>query len=155
MTIKVKRKDLNNPTLNEAMRRLAQHPFEFKVSYNISRLIRQIDSIMRRCDEEYKNMVDQFFLKDDDGNKVPAMTKEVTNDKGEVIAKSEPIPNQYKLVENGKEKMTEFMDKFMDIEEELKSYPLSLDDLEKVSIAPTDIIAIEPFIAGEQDDKDI
>lgn len=132
MSIKVKYSDINNSAFNQALIKLSKETgfTNFKASYNVARILRQITSEINIARELHGNWSKEYFLKDEEGKFVP-------EPKSQFMFKIQP------------EKEQEFYTKWKDFlatEVEIKSDVIKLDDLGNVKISPEDIVALTPIM---------
>lgn len=121
-----------------ALHNLANQKLPFDVSWNLSRMIRQMLNELKTTKEEYLGIVDRYFQKDEQGKYIPS-----------------EIPGQFKLKEkidlvDDKEKIHAMyqtsLDMFFAREVEIQSYKINSKKMSDCKIDANTLMAIEDFI---------
>lgn len=133
---------LNNPNFADTVSRLAQKEgfSNAKVSFNVSRIYRQISAKLKQARVEFSEFSEPFTLKDETGLPVKA---------------DGPAPFPFKIIP---EKQAEFEAQtvvFFNQECSIESYPLSLEDLGSVEISPLDILNLGNIIVEESSESSL
>lgn len=133
--IKLTYAQLNNPGFSDAIARLAQKDgfASARVSYNVSRIYRQISVKLKEARAEFGAFAEPFTLKDEKGKPVPA---------------EQPAAFPFQIIPEKNDDFEKQTVEFFNTETTIESYPLSIDDLGSVEISPADIMALGPIIVG-------
>lgn len=143
----IKRRDINDPNMLNVIKKIGSAPELFgKASWNVSRMIKQLDVVQRAADVEYQKLVKDYAELDEKGEIKRKMTEEKKNDKGEVVAEARAIPNSITVKEGKDDEFTKVVQDFLDEEVTIESYKVKLSDLDEIKIKPYEFIMIEKFI---------
>lgn len=153
MAFKVKLKEINNPQFMGAFSVLANMKLPTKVSWNISRMAKQLKRELQEGREFYLDLLKKYSETDEKGELVPAISAAQKDEEGNVIKEGEPIQgtNVWLKNEDGSTKEEEFnkaFEEMLDQEVTIESYLISIDDLADQQIEP----AVLEIIAAVIDD---
>lgn len=122
-----------------------------KTSYNVGRLLKEIDRETKEARDKYIDVIKQYAVLDEKGNLVPQVKKEEVD--GKVVETPLPGTWQFKEPANQEEKdkmlakWKKANEEFMNIEvafEKVKR--IDIDELEGAELAPVDINNLEPVL---------
>lgn len=154
MSFKLSYEQLNQPALVESLRVLGSEKLPTKAAWNLSRMIKQIDKALQEGREAYVESVIKANVElDDDGEIVPQLTVEKTDAEGKVVQEAgDPIPGSYIEKEEGAVKKA--TEEYLQIEVEIESFKLDLDDLAEVKIAAEVLASADPVIMTREEKLD-
>ena len=101
----------------------------FKVSYKLMLLAQEIEKHINFYQETFRNLINEYGKKDENGNVMP------TEDGQGVLLAEETMNEAY-------QKLAELRD----LDVELPDTKFSVDEFDKIELAPEELINIMPFI---------
>ena len=104
-------------------------PLPFKTSYRLTLLSQEIDKHVSFYQENFRNILQGYGRKDENGNLIP------TED-GQGI----------KLIEETMQEAYAKLTELRELEVELPDVKFSIEDFEKVELSPSEMLVIMPFI---------
>lgn len=104
-------------------------PLPFKTSYRLTLLSQEVDKHVSFYQENFRNILQEYGKKDENGNLVP------TED-GQGI----------KLIEETMQEAYDKLTELRELEVELPDTKFSIEDFEKVELSPSEMLVIMPFI---------
>ena len=123
--------DLNHPNLRRTLQRLAGSRLEAKAAYAMTRFIQTVESELAQA-----AVKSNFLLKD---------FKAEFDDKGNPVMDEN---GEYKMAPEDKEGYAKKFKEFLDTEFSSKWIPFPARYLTGIPLAPMELMAIEPFVAG-------
>lgn len=128
-----------------ALRQLGELKLPVKTAWNITRMLKQIGKKFEEAGEPYTNVLKEHCHLDEKGELKPQENPEVKDDKGVVIQPAAPIPNTYVVKEGKKAILEKDLAEFMDIEVEIESDKIKVDELVDKQKQP---IELSPNLLG-------
>ena len=134
--IKLTNGDLNNPTLNKTLMRIAnQTGFASpEAAYNFTRLLKQVDVGIKKAREDFSTIAAPFYKKDDEG-------KLISTPQG---------PFEFEVMEDKKPEFEAQVKIFFDQPVHLESYPINIEDFGSVDVKPVEFIILEKFMVSDE-----
>lgn len=117
---------INFPIFYEKIKSLK---LPFKTSYRLTLLSQEIEKHITYYQEQFRNLLNEYGQKDDNGNLVP------TQDGQGIRLVEDKIEEAYK-------KINEL--RILDVE--LPDYTFSADDFDKIELPPEEMVVILPFV---------
>jgi hypothetical protein len=104
-------------------------PLPFKTSYRLTLLSQEIDKHVSFYQENFRNILQEYGKKDENGNLVPS-------EDGQGI----------KLIEETMQEAYNKLTELRELEVELPDVKFAIEDFEKVELSPSEMLVIMPFI---------
>ena len=104
-------------------------PLPFKTSYRLTLLSQEVDKHVSFYQENFRNILQEYGKKDENGNLVP------TED-GQGI----------KLIEETMQEAYNKLTELRELEVELPDVKFAIEEFEKVELSPSEMLVIMPFI---------
>lgn len=129
MSIKIKNSELSNETIS-ALNSLIDTDINATCAFRLSRIIKELSSIVDDKSKMEKKIIDKYTVKDEDGN--PTLVK---NETGEVVEGAVTISDP--------EKFQEELNGLMEIENEIEFDKIDFEDLKLEKAKIKDLITLE------------
>ena len=144
MSFKINATTIMSPVFRPTMGKIVNIDLPTKTAWNVRRLVKQIDKIVKELEENQVSLIKKFAEKDEEGRIVPDKDKET----GELIQGSYVIPkeNQAELNQEG----IKLMNRSFTVE----SNKILFTDLENANLSVVDLEILEPMLDGMDNFKE-
>ena len=128
--IKIQMNDLLNST--ETLQKLSQKELKARLALSIARLLKEAEREIQNFNDVRMNLINKYGEKGEDGQLI-------TDDKGNCKILPEVI-----------DPFTTELNELIGTEVEINANKIRMDDLAELDFTPSDMVALEPFIAEEE-----
>ena len=149
MAFKLTYGQLNNPSIINGLTALSGQKLPTKGAWNLSRMIKQVNKILADGREHYIELLKRYVELNEDGSIKPNMKPEVLNEDGSVKTKAHEIPGSYIVTDE--EGLKKAVEEYMEIEVDIESYKIDLDDLAEITIEADLLGSLEPVIMNREE----
>lgn len=140
---KLSYQELNRESLIQSLSTLSREKLPVKVSWNIQRIMRQLEKEIKEGGEIYTKLLKDTCEVDEHGNLAFERTPDIQQEDGTIIP-GHPIPGKFMVKDE--EEFKKRHDEFMNLEVEIQSYPITLGDLERIEVTPSTMLGLAPIV---------
>jgi hypothetical protein len=132
MPLTLKYKHINTPSFVEALAKLGRYDRlkDFKLAYNIAKIIRRFDAESTIAQELFVKLVRQHCKLDENGLIIPADGK----------------PGSFEILEGKETEWVQARKDFDEMEFELDCHKIRVEQLDGAPLSPMELVALEPLL---------
>ena len=130
MAFTIRYRDVTNPSFHTSILKIARSTdLAFKPAYNVSRIIKMIDSEMETYKELHQKLLQKYAEKDENGE-----------------LKIDKSVGKYVFEGDNEKAFTKEYQELLDVEFTVERYKIKPEDVEKVPLSPIDLTHLEPIM---------